>query len=250
MTDLPELPDDLHIPDHIGSITDHDDDLMPSQTSSVQVISGIDIPAGSPYVCEVRPTDDVAISLTRDKALAYAAAVWTAAIQAVYFAGIRAQLRDVMNSRGRRPGDQSAQDLAEWATQQFTLDVPAADPAATAPMTFQPAHRISSNDPMVQVAVNGETLDRWTPTQALHHARCVMNVAVAADLDTTYRNFAAVGLRAGEQRARAMVRDLGHYLPRLDAQPDTTPEPVIIRTPVPGPRPGAKPAAGRRHRRR
>ena len=245
---LPDLPDDVRIPDDIGDITERDEDLLPSQTGSLQVISGIDIVPGSPYIAEVRPTDDVAISLTRDKALAYAAAVWAAGMRAVYLAGVRAQMRDVLSGRGRSPGQPDAEETARRMVREFAQELPPLDVDATAPLQFEPDVRRSTGQPVVRILLDGKPHDIWSPDSARHHARCVIDVAIGADLDTAYRTYAAGVIGVEEQRARAMVHDLGKYLARFDdpdpGADDTPPTPRRPR--VPGPPPGARPAGGKK----
>lgn len=205
------------VPDDLSSIM-RDDDLMPSQTDSIQVIGGIDLPDGSPYVCQVLPSDDVAIHLPRDRAIAYAMTVLTAANQAMYFTGVRAQMRDVLTGRGRSPatGDDAAN--VEWFVQQLVEDLPEPDHEATAPLRFLPGTRRSTGEAVVGVSLPPHTSDHiitgWSPAAARQHALHVLDVAVVCDLDTAYRTAIAKGLESGEQRGRAVVHDLGNYLPR------------------------------------
>jgi hypothetical protein len=254
--DLPELPDDFTVPDDLGAFLDAADrsDPTPSQQGAVQVITGIDPQPGAPYICEVRPTDDVAISLPRDKALAYAMAVLVAAEQAEYYAAVVAQWRDII-SGSRRPRGRDAEptgpdDNAVYLARQLATDQPEDDHAATAPLRFEATLNRHTGAAVVRVGLAGqrEPLTGWTPAQAREHAGFVLSGAIVADLDTAYRTMMAGTVGAGEQRARAVVDDLGRY---RDGGGSGGGESAGVPAPprVPGPPPGARPAGRRRKRR-
>lgn len=260
MTDLPELPglpEGWAIPDTIAAITDRDEDPLPSQSGSVQVIPAIAIASGSPYVCTVQPSDDVAIELTRGQALQYAGVVFNAAMQSVYLAGIRAQMTDVFSKRGRvaAPGD--TVENVEWMVNSFASDVLPPENAVTGPLTFQPGYRPSTGEPLVKVVIGDDLVATWSPASARHHANAVMIVAFCAELDTAYKRFAIANIGVAENQGRAMVHDLGHYLQHFDGlDPEVMvaaaeaalarrKPPVVMTTP----RPGARPAGKRKGRR-
>lgn len=261
--ELPDPLDGLQVPDDIGALLDDDDrdrDQLPSESGSIQVVTGVDpLLPGAPYICEVRPTDDVALQLPRDRAAAYALAVMTAANQAAYLAAVVDQMAQVLSKRGRGPVTSDIMDNALWVARQLQDDLPEPDPAATAPLLFHAMRQRSTGAAIVRVQLDRgsevRTLTDWSPADALHHARAVLDVAVMADLDTAYRNLTAKQFGTGEQIGRAIVHELGDYLRRhrpADASPEPEPEPARRpRVPrVPGPPPGARPAGGKAKKRR
>lgn len=267
--ELPGMPAGLFIPDDPAALfrgADEESAPLPSETRSVQVITAVDQDPGAPYVCEVQPADDVAIRLPTDRAAAYAAVVLGYAMRALYLHGVYAQVRDIMSGRGRwSPGDDAHQAALDLIGDMLR-ELPDFDDAATAPLRFAPRLRARDGEAAIAVSLGdndavpaakrGAHVTLWTPFEARQHARHVLETAHAADLDNAYRRFAVGTLGQPEWRARAMVADLGKYLPHepdiaeLAERAGRAPRYVKPAPTVAGPPPGARPAGGKKRRKR
>lgn len=268
MTDLPDFSEDLPpelagliVPDDLSGLLDGDIGTtdLPSQTNSVQVIATIDPGAAAPYITTVQPSDDIAIVLPYDRAVAYGMAVLAAAHRAHYAAAVLTQANDIMAGRpaARGPGrggqtPEQARDNARYWLGQLLQDLPELDDTATAPLQFRPViHR--DGTPLVRVSLppHTEAFSGWTFPEACQHAHHVLGQAVVSQLDTAYRTTVAVGFDAGEQRGRAAVNDLANYYPHADFDDEVRPERFVKPAPkVPGPPPGARPDRAKKRRKR
>lgn len=230
--DASPLPDDLVVPDDLSDLFDGTIGTtdMPSQIGeqgAVSVIAGIDPMPASPYITEVQPTDDVAISLPHDKAVAYAMAVLAAAYRAHYLAAVLAQATDIVGGRRGRPGPDDPRETSATArlvVRELLEDLPDLDEEATAPLRFLPFVRRSDGRPMVRVSLppHTESITGWTVDETLHHGHAVLTQAVVSQLDTAYRTVISVNFGAGEQRGRAAVQDLGNYFWTEPGQPGSS----------------------------
>lgn len=246
-----QLPDDFRVPDDLSSLLDGDDDTtaLPSTTGgpngSVMVIAGIDLPPGSPYVTQVMPSDDVVIQLPAEQAVAYGMAVLEVAHRAHYLAAVLAQARAVMNGRGKRPPIGEAEENARFLLKQLIEDLPELDDTATAPLRFVPTIHSRSHRALIRVSLppHDTPFSGWSFDDACTHAMAVLGQSVVSRLDTAYRNTIAVRFDAGEQSGRAAVHDLGNFFQHHDPLASSRPR-------VPGPPPGARPAGGKKKRRR
>jgi hypothetical protein len=240
------LPDDLVVPDDLSGLLDGAIGTtdMPSQIGEhgvVSVIAAIDPMPAAPYITEVQPTDDIAISLPYDKAVAYGMTVLAAAHRAHYLAAVLAQITDVMGGRRGRPsvGDASETDeTVRLVVKNLMDDLPDLDDQATAPLRFAPFIRRSDGRPMVRVSVppHTEAITGWTFAETLDHAHAVLAQAVVSQLDTAYRTVISVTFESGEQRGRAAVHDLGNYFwdkPNPGGYGDPTDLPAAGRRPDP-----------------
>lgn len=233
------LPDDLVVPDDLSTLLDGAIGTtdMPSQIGEngvVAVIAAIDLMPAAPYITEVQPTDDVAISLPYSRAVEYGMAVLAAAHRAHYLAAVLAQANDIL---GGRRGPTAVGDPAEigetalLVVKELIEDLPDLDQQATAPMRFVPFVRRSDGRPMVRVSLppHTEAIAVWTFAETLDHAYAVLTQSVVSQLDTAYRTVIAVNFDAGEQRGRAAVNDLGNYFwdkPTQGGYSDPTDVPV------------------------
>lgn len=242
--DTTPLPDDLVVPDDLSALLDGAIGTtdMPSQIGESGVISvtaEIDPMPASPYITNVQPTDDVAISLPYDKAVAYGMAVLAAAHRAHYLAAVLAQATEIVAGRRGRPGIRDAKEIGETArlvVKELLEDLPELDDTATAPLRFQPFIRTGDGRPMVRVSLPPHTdaITGWTFTEAQNHGHAVLTQAVVSQLDTAYRTVISVRFDAGEQRGRAAVHDLGNYFwekptPGGYSDPTDTPEARLAR---------------------
>lgn len=258
--ELAELLAGLRVPDDLSGLLDGDIGTtgLPSQTNSVQVIAAIDPQPGAPYITTVQPSDDVAVVLPYDRAVRYGMAVLAAAHRAHYMAAVLAQARDILAGRPGRYGrplvlTAEQEENARFLLGQLLEDLPELDGEATAPLRFLPViHR--DGTPMVRVSLppHTEPFTGWTFPEACQHAHHVLGQAIVSQLDTAYRNTVAVNFGAGEQKGRAAVDDLGNFFAhpggeaaQMEAARFVKPAPR-----VPGPPPGARPAGGRKRRRR
>lgn len=219
--DTSPLPDDLVVPDDLSTLLDGAIGTtdMPSQIGEhgvVSVIAAIDPMPAAPYITEVQPTDDVAISLPYDKAVSYGMAALAAAHRAHYLAAVLAQAAAIMGGRRGRPGVGDPTEIDETArlvVKNLMEDLPDLDEQATAPLRFVPFIRRVDGRPMVRVSLppHTEAITGWTFAQTLDHGHAVLAQAVVSQLDTAYRTVISVSFGAGEQRGRAAVHDLGNY---------------------------------------
>lgn len=215
------IPDDLVVPDDLSELLDGaiGTTEMPSQIGEngvVSVIAAIDPMPASPYITEVQPTDDVAISLPYDKAVAYGMAVLAAAHRAHYLAAVLAQAADIMGGRRGLTGVGDTTEIHESAKlvlKELLDDLPELDDQATMPLRFVPFIRRGEGRPMVRVSLPPHTVEitEWTFAEAQNHAHAVLTQAVVSQLDTAYRTVISVNFGAGEQRGRGAVADLGNY---------------------------------------
>lgn len=256
-TPEPEQPS-FFVPDDLGGWLDSDEGttVTPQGAGETQVIGGIDPAPGSPYICQVLPTDDVAISLPREQAIAYGTAVLAVAHRAHYYAAVLAQARAILGrSRNFPGGDDEAEQTAQFMLGQLVDDLPELDDTATAPLRFIPTVHRRDGTALVRVSLppHTEPLAGWTFMQARGHAVGVLEIAVVADLDTAYRTVVAVGFAGGEDKGRAAVADLANFYEVRDpsvhddnGEPRMPPRPGA--TAVSGSKRGRSPNAKRKRR--
>lgn len=246
---------DFSVPDDPGRLVDALSDPLPSEAGTIQVRSGIGPEAGAPYVATISVTDDVSMALTRHRAAAYARAVLEVAARADYMAAVTRQMRRVM---GNKPpaGGLDTEESVNWFVQQLVEELPDLDGEATWPLVFEPGRHRPTDSPLVAVFLTQGsqqrvTVGHWSPASARHHARGVLDAAVYADLDTTYRGMLKGVIGIDEQRSRAIIANLSEYLADSEEDPKEAGEDAIRRSPrVVPPAPGARPTQGKKPRRR
>ena len=172
---------------------------------AVWVIS--DVAPDGTYVATVHAGQDVALTLDRDRAIAYAVTVLTATTRAQYDAAVWRQMLTI--SRGRTDGD--AQQAAALIVKGLREDRPPIDDSATAPFAFEPFVSHRTKEPGVFVSLNGKKISQWDLSDAEGHALHVLQIMIGVDLDASYRRHLIGTLGIEDWRARAVVGDLGKY---------------------------------------
>lgn len=168
-----------------------------SANSAIWVVS--DVAPDGTYVTTVHATDDVAFTLTREEAIAYAVAVIDACVRAEYDAVVFAQLR----ARGIGPG---------WAV-SVIADLRAGRPPLEfgTPLSFEPFVSGATRESQLHVVVNGTRYAQWGTGDGRRHAMQVLEVAVGVDLDAAYRRHLAGPLNLGDAKAGALVQELANH---------------------------------------
>jgi hypothetical protein len=169
------------------------------QPDAIWVIS--DVTPGGTYVVTVQAGPDHAATLTRDDALAYAVTVFEAATRAEYDAGVVAQL--------------TATGMSIVLAGSVVTDLRADRPPlvdAGHPLTYEPIVTAIKREPALLVCRDGERIAQWTPADARSHAGNVLSVLAAVDLDAAYRRLLVGAIGLDDERARALVGQLGQYL--------------------------------------
>ncbi|MGH3813433.1 MAG: hypothetical protein ACRDUV_13425, partial [Pseudonocardiaceae bacterium] len=159
---------------------------------------------GTAYVVTLEASDDVAVTLTPERALRYAWGVLDAAHRASYDAAVLAQLTSV----GR-------QQLSVETVAQMVIDMredrPPLDEAATAPLRFEPGVSQAKQHPFLGIYLNGERLGQWAVADAREHAMAVLEAVVVADLDGGYYRALTGLVGLEEPRARNVVADIANH---------------------------------------
>lgn len=179
---------------------------MTNDIEAIWVIS--DVAPDGTYVTTVHAGEDVAVTLDRDRAVAYAVAVLAATTRARYDAAVWRQMLTI--SGGRAAGD-GAEEIAALVVRGLREDRPPIDDSATAPLAFEPFVSHRTKEPGVFVSLNGKKISQWDVSDAEGHALHVLQIMLGVDLDASYWRhlIGTVGLE--DWRARAIVGDLGKY---------------------------------------
>lgn len=155
---------------------------------------------GTTYTVTIEADADRAIVLTPDTALAYASAVLGAAARAEYDAAVYRQL--------------CAFDLEVEAVAQMITDLrrdrPPLDTAATKPLALEPGVN-AKGEPFLVVLVEEDRVGQWSVPAAREHALIVLEAVAVADLDAGYLQALRGLIGLDEDRARAVVGDLGNH---------------------------------------
>ncbi len=169
------------------------------EPAAIWVVS--DVAPDGTYVTTVQATDDIAVTLNRRRATAYATALLTAIGYAEYDAAVYRQLVHLGIGEG----------LAAQCIADLRADRPPINDFATAPLRFVPLVTAGKKEPALYLELNGDRIAQWTAADGRQHAGHVLEVSVGVDLDAAYYRFlrGTVGLDDG--RARAVVGTLGEH---------------------------------------
>lgn len=170
-----------------------------AEPEAIWVIS--DVAPDGTYVTTVQASDDVAVVLDRDRALAYAVALYTAVGYAEYDAAVLAQLTTL--GVGDRMAAECVADLRD--------DRAPVDDAATAPLRFVPLVTAAKREPALFVEVGGKRIAQWTTADGRQHAGHVLDICAGVDLDAAYFRFLRGPVGLDDDRARAVVESLGEH---------------------------------------
>jgi hypothetical protein len=169
-----------------------------AEPDAIWVIS--DVAPDGTYVTTVQAGDDLAVTLDRQRALAYAVALYTAVGYAEYDAAVLKQLTTL--GVGERMAARCVADLR--------ADRAPVDDAATAPLRFVPLVT-AAREPALFVEVNRRRISQWTPADGRQHAGHVLDIVAAVDLDAAYLRFLRGPVALDDDRARAVVGTLGEH---------------------------------------
>ena len=156
---------------------------------------------GAGYVVTLSASDDVAVTLTPDRALRHAVGVLRAAHRAAYDAAVVRQLTRKVNVE-MEAAAQVLKDLRE--------DRPPLDSADTEPLSFEPGVN-KDLEPFLIISVNGKPAGQWSAEAAEEHAMFVLSSVVVADLDSAYYRTLTGLVGLEEPRARNIVEDIGNW---------------------------------------
>jgi len=169
------------------------------QPDAIWVVS--DVAPDGTYVVTVQAGPDHAVTLTRAEAIAYATAVFEAAVRAEHDAAVLAQL----TATGMTA------ELAATVVIGLREDRPMLDDLGD-PLTFEPIVTAARREPALLVSRGGVRIAQWTPADARDHAGNVLSVLAAADLDGAYRRLLVGSIGLDDDRACALVGQLSRYL--------------------------------------
>jgi hypothetical protein len=169
-----------------------------AEPEAIWVVS--DVAPDGTYVCTVQAGDDLAVTLDRQRALAYAVALYAAVGYAEYDAAVLKQLTTLG----------IGEEMAAHCVADLRADRAPVDDAATAPLRFVPL-LTAKREPALFVEVNGRRISQWTPADGRQHAGHVLDIVAAVDLDAAYFRFLRGPVALAEGRARAVVGSLGEY---------------------------------------
>lgn len=167
---------------------------MTGTVVSLWVVS--DVSPDGTYVLTIQTGDDIAVTLDRARALAYATTVMDAAARADYDAAVIAQL--VARGISIKGAAELVADMRD--------DRPPLDPAVTEPFHFNPIVTAASREPAILLTLHGETVGQISTADAKGHAAHVLEVLAGVDLDAAYvggRVAPAVEWLIGELARRA-----------------------------------------------
>lgn len=150
------------------------------------------------YVTTIQAGQDLALTLSREQAIAYAMTAIAASAYAEYDAALLAQL--IARGMGRL--------LAASAVRDLRADRPPPDTRTTEPFEFLPVVAAGSLKPCVRVHLRQTPICEWTPDETREHAMNVLIVAVGVDLDAAYRRYLVGQIGLTDNRARAVVNHL------------------------------------------
>lgn len=169
------------------------------EIEAIWVIS--DVAPDGTYVVTIQAGPDRAITLDRTQATAYVTAVLTAAVYAEYDAAVIVQHVTLGLNLS----------AAARVIQDMRADRAPVDDAATGPLRFEPIVTAANRDPAVLVSLDGQRVAQWTAEDTKGHALHVLEVLAGVDLDAAYYRYLRGSVRLDEDRARALVGDLGHH---------------------------------------
>lgn len=154
--------------------------------------------ADGTYIATLELGDDRSVPLERDAAIRHAMAVLTADQYAQYDAAVINQLTGKL--------DFSLQDAAELIA-GMRADRPPLNPDDTAPLRLEPGVSMATREAFIGIWLDDRQIGQFDSASAAQHARCILQVTIAADLDAAYHRW----LRAtdvDDNRARAVIADV------------------------------------------
>jgi hypothetical protein len=158
------------------------------------------------YVVVLETSDGYKRTLTPDRALAYAAGLYTAVARAEHMAAIMRQMTETLGLT-REDARDTVLGLHD--------DLPPLNHKATAPMMFHPAVGLQDGKtvPVVMTGLekNDEPSGYWTIEQAKEHALGVLDAVEAANLDNAYYRSLVGSVGIDENRAHHAVADLVNH---------------------------------------
>lgn len=169
------------------------------EPEAIWVVS--DVAPDGTYVCTVQAGDDLAVTLDRQRAVAYAMALYTAVGYAEYDAAVLAQLTTL--GVGDRMAAQCVADLR--------ADRAPVDDAATTPLRFVPLVTAAKREPGLFIEIGGRRVAQWTTADGRQHAGHVLDIVAAVDLDAAYHRFLRGPVALDDDRARAVVGSLSEH---------------------------------------
>lgn len=157
---------------------------------------------GARYVVTIEASEDLATTLSPDRALRYASGVLEAASRADYDAAVFKQVTALTSLQAAR---QLVVDLRG--------DRPPLDDEATYPIALEPGVN-RSQEPFLTIRINGEPVGQWGIQDARSHALGVLEAVGRADLDSAYYRTLVGTVGLDENRARQVVADVGNHTER------------------------------------
>lgn len=159
----------------------------------------------SGYVVTLEASDDVAVTLTPDRALKHAQGILAAAHRAAYDAAVGRQMTERFGL---------AMEQAMELVAMLRADRPPLDIADTAPLYLEPGVN-KDLKPFLTLYINGEAVGQWDVDQAEQHAIWVLSMVGAADLDSAYHRMLVGQLEIDESQARQAIGDLANFREEL-----------------------------------
>lgn len=173
---------------------------MPDVPRVTKIDVGSEVTPEGTYVVTVNPTEDVAVTLDRDRAVRYGLTVLAAAQYAEYEAAVFAQMHAA--GLGAMAAGAALTVLRE---QRRPLDH-----EATAPLFFEPILSASSRRGIVRMLLDGQQIAQLEPAVAAEHASVVLAVSAVGELDGLYYRWLCDGV-VREPTARHIVGDLSRH---------------------------------------
>lgn len=166
----------------------------PDQLDGVWVIS--DVTPDGTYVVSIHAGEDVAFTLDRTRALAYACAVMDAATRAAFDAAVLKQQLGL-----GMPIELVASVVNDLRKDRAPITWPHA-------ISLEPFVSGASHKAGLYLDVNGKRIGQWTVDDARSHATDVLEVVAGVDLDAAYRRYLVGAIGLDDGRARALVGDI------------------------------------------